>query len=49
MRITDSKTEINIHDYPSDKRKDSVNVEETAAVDEPGDSLIPSDQVLHNK
>ena len=40
----DSKTEITIYDDPSDKRKDSVHVEELVH-NKPGDSLIVSDQV----
>ena len=40
----DSKTEITIYDDPSDKRKDSVHVEELVH-NKPGDSFIVSDQV----
>ena len=40
----DSKTEIILHNNPSDKRKDSEYVEEVTH-NEPCDSLIVSDQV----
>ena len=40
----DSKTEIPIHDDPSDKCKGSVHVEEVVH-NEPGDSLIDSGQI----
>ena len=40
----DSKTEITVHDDPSNKSKDSVHVEEVVHK-ESGDSLIFSDQV----
>ena len=40
----DSKTEITVHDDPSNKSKDSVHVEEVVHK-ELGDSLIFSDQV----
>ena len=42
----DSKTEITIHNDPSDKRKDSVHVEEMVH-NKPGDKLVVSGQILN--